>query len=352
MRHTFHVSFLSHTGLKRKYCFSVADAETRAKWGRLLEKQVALACHIKAESEHKPQTTSEAIRTAAESVSLQVLRDALIPPEEKPNPTTSIPPPTPMGSLNPGPFSFAANASTLTAANARKPHPRTRAGSVSKTYAHMAGAGETALGPLQPSKVAHKGEGEKEKEKTSGLMELQTGKELVLLCRQNSLLPGLLELLQVGKEAVGHGVSDMMNGHGHGNGEGPGHGYQEGGGYGHEYGQGYDHGHGNGYGQGQGHGYGNGNGNGLENEHDIGYGRGDTGERHQEGGGDHHDHHYEYEHEHEHTHGHYQSHERQRSGAGRMLLNEQGQERMGMAGNGTELVRQESKRMIELGRRI
>lgn len=43
-----------------------------------------------------------------------------------------------------------------------------------------------------------------------GMMDIQTGKELVLLCRQNSLLPGLLEVLQAG---VGAGGGDRGNEH-------------------------------------------------------------------------------------------------------------------------------------------
>lgn len=162
MRHTFHVSFVSHLGLKRKYCFSVSDANTRTKWGNVLQRQINSTTTLKriTVTDHR-----EKIRHAAEVVSLQVLRDALIPPEDKPEePSRTVEPP---------------------------PRPQ-RMGSVSLAYPLNQGRGETQLGPLVPGRVGAKGDA------NSGMVECKNGKELVLLCRQNSLLPGVLELLQSG----------------------------------------------------------------------------------------------------------------------------------------------------------
>lgn len=161
MRHTFHVAFVSHLGLRRKYCFSVADAQTRQRWGALLHRQVAATRQAKAALSLGPSASQwDQVRLAADSVALQVLRDALIPPDEK---------------------------------RSERPELGGRKGSVSATYMQGLGRGESGLGPLQPSK----GTGMEDKTQR-GLVEVQTGKELVLLCRQNSLLPGLLELLQAG----------------------------------------------------------------------------------------------------------------------------------------------------------
>lgn len=174
MRHTLHVAFVSPTGLKRKYCFSVLDSETRQKWGQLLTRQISTMQTLTSRPIINAQ---QRIRQAAQAVSLQVLRDALIPPEEKSEPVE------------------------------KKERDRlVRAGSVSVTYDQQMGKQEGDLGPLQPSKVVGGST------KQSGLLEVQSGKELVLLCRQNSLLPGLLELLQTG---VGDGNGNR-NGQGNG----------------------------------------------------------------------------------------------------------------------------------------
>jgi hypothetical protein len=158
MRYTFQISFTSSTNQKRKYCFSVPNDEVRLKWGQLLRKQIAF-CKPRS-TQHQNQNQNQ-LRQTAEKVSLQVLRDAVIPPDD---PTTML-----------------------------NQTSRTRQGSVSTTYEHTAGRDEKALGPLVPPNKAGS-------ERTSGLVEIRTGKELVLLCRQNSLLPGLLELLSAGRE--------------------------------------------------------------------------------------------------------------------------------------------------------
>jgi hypothetical protein len=144
MRHTFQVAFHSHTGLKRKYCFSVPDQDALVRWTRLLNHQIATTGLTK-------EDVKTPIRRAAEGVALQVLRDAVIPPENVKG-------------------------------------KNVRSGSVSLAY--IAG-GEP--GPTQASRGSGIDLG-----KTSGMLEVQTGKDLVLVCRQNSLLPGLLELLQAG----------------------------------------------------------------------------------------------------------------------------------------------------------
>lgn len=156
MRNTFHVSFMSPTDQKRKYCFSVPSDEMKIKWGQVLQKQIAF-CKSKSKSHSSPD--QKQLRHIAEKVSLQVLKDAVIPPDDTSKQT------------------------------------RARQGSVSTTYEHTAGRDEKALGPLiAPAKSGS--------ERTSGLVEIRTGKELVLLCRQNSLLPGLLELLSAGRDDV------------------------------------------------------------------------------------------------------------------------------------------------------
>lgn len=67
-----------------------------------------------------------------------------------------------------------------------------RTGSVSIAYGSIASGEIATLGPLQATKPGNNSE------KLNGMVDIQTGKELVLVCRQNSLLPGMLELLQAG----------------------------------------------------------------------------------------------------------------------------------------------------------
>jgi len=108
-----------------------------------------------------------AVRRAAEVVSLQVLRDALIPPETKDD----------------------------KAARDILGRPQ-RSGSVSLA---LTGANESNdIMARDQYAGAGDGVGDDEQERTSGMVEVRNGKELVLLCRQNSLLPGVLELLQSG----------------------------------------------------------------------------------------------------------------------------------------------------------
>ena len=180
MRHTFQVGFTSHTGVKRKYCFSLPDAAAKERWGTLLQRQVAATRLAKSTP---PATHQQRVRLTAEAVALQVLRDALIPLEDAPS-------------------AIEVNGPSNGTGRTKGPDkPKPRSGSVSIVYGAMNGLGEEALGPL----VAPNGKTNGHVEDVvngggGGMAGVQTGKEMVLLCRQNSLLPGLLELLQAGKE--------------------------------------------------------------------------------------------------------------------------------------------------------
>jgi hypothetical protein len=161
MRHTFYLTFGNHHGRKRKYCLSVPDAELRTKWGVLLPRQLAIT---RQKRSIPSSTTQQKVRGAAENVAMLVLRDALIPP-----PTSPVPG---QGRMD-------------------------RSGSVSVVY--------------PKDKFSKHKEGEKKvmeevKEGPHGFMEETTGKEIVLVCRQNSLLPGVLELLQAGVKPQDRGA--------------------------------------------------------------------------------------------------------------------------------------------------
>jgi hypothetical protein len=158
MQNTFHVSFTSQVNVKRNYCFSVPTSEAKSKWAQMLRKQIS-TCRARAQS-----PSINELRQVAEQVSLQVLRDAVIPRDDNPK-------------------------------QARTAGSPPRRGSISTTYDQLAGKDEVALGPLQPLKGGSSSD-------NVGLVGIQTGKELVLLCRQNSLMPGLLELLSSARDDV------------------------------------------------------------------------------------------------------------------------------------------------------
>lgn len=160
MKHTFHLSFANHLGIPRRYCFSLPDAEMRTKWAVLLPRQIS----INRQKKTVPiSTLQQKIRNAAEAVSLVVLRDALIPPPE--------------------------------VVNGRVKMERT--GSFSIAYSGKEGGISPIIGNTEQKS------GDK---KTHGMMQDTTGKEVVLVCRQNSLLPGMLELLQAGVEPKDRGA--------------------------------------------------------------------------------------------------------------------------------------------------
>ena len=171
MKHTFHVAFASHLGLKRKYCFSVGDQTTRIKWHNLLSRQMKAT----ALAHSQPvRTTQDRIRQAAQTVSLQVLRDAVIPSAQSSTRNDTLSPTTPLD----------AQLATRTL----------RLNSTSIVYGEDDPSfAERGLTPI-PQAHADASDGLE----LGGILPCQTGKELVLLCRQNSLLPGLLELLTAG----------------------------------------------------------------------------------------------------------------------------------------------------------
>lgn len=187
MKHTFQATFTPQQGKPRKFCFSVPDAAAHAKWGQLLQRQIS---RVTAHKMRVPQSPVDHTRQATEEMSLQVLKDALVMKRTE-------------GEHEKQEVLASRGDNGDMAGNARKD-------SVSVT--------------LEPN--LHNGHDRAQHPGTT-----QTGKELVLLCRQNSLLPGILELLHVdpgqvdlnGKSVDRHA---FQNGHGadHTMTHGPGHG--------------------------------------------------------------------------------------------------------------------------------
>lgn len=169
MDHTFHLAFGTPNGAKRRYCISLPDAHARSKWALLLPRQInrcrTLAATTSIEAESGSQEAKRKI--AADALALSVLRDALV---------QSAP------AVSGG-----------------------RRGSISTTYALGAGKDESeTLGPLGAVNNGTTARTSGNATWTGGEVGAKTtGKEVVLVCRQNSLLPDMLDLLEQPKASAG-----------------------------------------------------------------------------------------------------------------------------------------------------
>lgn len=187
MSHTFHLSFLAPTGEKRRYCIALPDAQSRSKWAMLLPRQINRCRTMAAQHSIEAESGAEDVsrRIAADALGLEVLRDALVRPVVSVSESG--------GGVDGG----------------------ERRGSVSTTYGTGAGrAEEASLGPLYLASGTGRGtatavknvNGHGEKGAPRPLSSM-TGKEVVLICRQNSILPDMLDILQQPGYANGHGIN-------------------------------------------------------------------------------------------------------------------------------------------------
>ena len=200
MRNTFQIAFLNHTGLKRRYMFSVDDPLIRHQWTVSLKRQIDIASTAQA----RPSTSR-----AAEALAFKVLQDTLITPEE-------------------GFDSYATPLSPIDQAYARLNGNRSRSGSVTNALGR---SGSRRLG-VPASHVRSKSRSQLYRQNGAGKLELElddederglesstsqrpegrlwSGHELEVFCRQNSSIPFVLAYLQVGLGPV--------NGYANGNG--------------------------------------------------------------------------------------------------------------------------------------
>lgn len=200
MKHTFQLSFVNHLGVKRKYMFSLSDGHLRTEW--LQDLRAGIDACAASVSYHQPNVSRA--RQVASSVSLQVLRDSLIQPDE---PRTAL---TSSGSRP-------SSASRNTQANAAKQ----RSNSFSKTYFVGMGRAETDLnqnpkGTPNPSSQAtwdRRPSAANVKQAATQLQQQQeeanservkTGHEVALTAIQNSHLPTVLGFLSSTVSAAPH----------------------------------------------------------------------------------------------------------------------------------------------------
>ncbi|KAI8994088.1 hypothetical protein BD414DRAFT_457527 [Trametes punicea] len=203
MRNTFQVAFVNHTGLKRRYMFSVDDPLIRHQWMVSLKRQIDLVSAAQQQS----SPSGPSITRAAEALAFKVLQETLISPEES-------------GSAHAAPYlpPIDQALARLTAAS------RSRSGSASSAFG--SGSSELQLSGAQcrsrpdggaaharsksRSQLYHrhgpgKMESELDEEEELGVESslpshgrIWSMHDLETVCRQNSSIPSVVAYLQVG----------------------------------------------------------------------------------------------------------------------------------------------------------
>ena len=206
MRHTFQLAFVNHHNVKRKYMFSMTEAENRTQW------LAALHAGVERVGVTVKRATTNRTGAIASAVSLQVLRDALISPDDSGG----------VGSSQ-GAASAPRRPGT---ASGRGVAGHARSNSFSRTYPAGLGRGEADLNPAdsrQPSRngpdrrpssagfqgsvsMARRGSKDSVAEALHQAGSL-TGHAIVLTACQNSHLPSVLALLNAHVHKAPHPLS-------------------------------------------------------------------------------------------------------------------------------------------------
>ena len=204
MNHTFQIAFVNHLGVKRKYLFSMGGADAKFTWVETLRKQIETAPLVQ---EDTPRATK-----VADAVSLQVLRDALIAPEEPVPVLVNTKPTAP--NYRPGFVTPPASRNGLRSAAGLQ-----RSNSISKTYAHGLGRAEADLGEgRRPSGTLLPGAGaqasaalgRRGSRDDTVVVQSRSGTEIITMVQQNSLLPLVLGLASAGAAAPSTHASPQM----------------------------------------------------------------------------------------------------------------------------------------------
>ena len=198
MQHIFHLSFQNHLGLKRKYLYSFQDAESRATTFEILQQLIERTREAKQNWKDTP-VMSSASRQLADQISIRVLQSSLITKGNslKESGSRKSKKNVPGGTLSRRPSNPASNF-PVTSSLVRNPSWRQEhlhhdtSPALEQTYrfddtaSFREGADNQDLdiGPTATSAP------------TTDTP--HTGKDIVLICRQNSLLPVVLGFLRYG----------------------------------------------------------------------------------------------------------------------------------------------------------
>lgn len=212
MQHIFHLTFQNHLGLKRKYLYSLQDAETKANTFDILQQLIARTREAKQNWKDTP-VMSSASRKLADQISIKVLQSSLIDPskEGKSGGSRKIKK-DPQGPVTPnGWLSNLNTPGSLEQTSVRQPvfqQNFTISPALEQTYRFddTASARDVpVVEAIDPKKTMSVDVGGSDKS--------HTGKQLVFICRQNSLLPVVLGFLRYGTPSEGSSTeqSDAMD---------------------------------------------------------------------------------------------------------------------------------------------
>jgi hypothetical protein len=197
MQHIFHLTFQNHLGLKRKYLYSFQDADTKANTFDILQQLIERTREAK-QNWKDTAVMSSASRQLADQISIRVLQSSLI-----------------------------AKGDELKASGSRKRKKDIPGGTPSRRPSNPASINQETL-PLARNPAIRQefmqGTGNNDVEKLATITNAppsdtgsHTGKDIVLICRQNSLLPVVLGFLRYGLPTeVIETVADAGQGQGYG----------------------------------------------------------------------------------------------------------------------------------------
>ncbi|KAI0315140.1 hypothetical protein OF83DRAFT_1174122 [Amylostereum chailletii] len=214
MRNTFQLAFANHEGAKRKYMFSVDDPVIRHNWTVSLKRQIEIASASAGAA--NPRAGPSRFHSATDDLAFRILQESLIPPRNEVSTwgrhraDAHSPPPDAsqysLPSLPPPPPLAARRRSRLDSGHVRSK-------SRSQIY-HRQGAGKLEQQELDrllagggdSSDFAREDEdeGEDEGAEEPGLpARMWSGKDLEMVCQQNSAIVLALAALQVGARPAG-----------------------------------------------------------------------------------------------------------------------------------------------------
>lgn len=200
MQHIFHLTFQNHLGLKRKYLYSLQDAETKANTFDILQQLIVRTREAK-QNWKDTAVMSSASRQLADQISIKVLQSSLVATGKEAKSTGSrklkkdvpdlMTPSRPLSNSNMSGF--------MDQPGSRQPALQQDfltyniSPAIEQTY-RFDDSASVREGPvvndIDPKKTMSTSDADSDK--------AHTGKELVFICRQNSLLPVVLGFLRYG----------------------------------------------------------------------------------------------------------------------------------------------------------
>ncbi|OJT10666.1 Golgi-specific brefeldin A-resistance guanine nucleotide exchange factor 1 [Trametes pubescens] len=196
MRNTFQVAFVNHTGLKRRYMFSVDDPLMRHQWTLALKRQIDIASAASETASHFMLPTSR----AAEALAFKVLQETLISPEDSGSSyAPSYPSPVDQALARLNGASRSRSGSVSSSFGNTGPQRRSRPDGPS---AHVRSKSRSQLYRRHgPGKMESELDDEDERgaeSSTPSHARIWSLHDLETVCRQNSSIPSVLAYLQVG----------------------------------------------------------------------------------------------------------------------------------------------------------